>query len=334
MAPVRFGIIACSSIARRRFLPALAVSSLARLERIGSRDMAKAEQYAREFSAAKHGDYDGVLADPEVDAVYVSTPPLLHEEWVFKALANRKHVLCEKPAFATFSAAFEAVERSRANGVRLHEGYAFKHHPQHRVVRSLIETGRIGRPRFFQSEFTYPHPPEHDIRLDPRLGGGVFHDSAGYPVAAALLQMPGQPTAVFCRMGFDARTTVDDAFCLGLDFSGGEMAQMIVAFGVQYRSRYAVIGTHGRVEVERAFAVAPGLKTTVTLETDAGTESFSVDPADQFRLMIDDFSALLTGVSAVGEDFETELLRQHAVMDAAARSQREGRSVDLTEYRL
>ena len=85
MAPVRFGIIACSNVARRRFLPALGASTTARLEHVGSRDPAKAGQYAREFSCAKSGSYEAVLADPAVDAVYISTPPSLHTEWVHRA---------------------------------------------------------------------------------------------------------------------------------------------------------------------------------------------------------------------------------------------------------
>lgn len=333
MPPVRFGIIACSSVARRRFLPALGASTTARLERVGSRDAAKAERFAREFSCAKHGDYESVLNDPEVDAVYVSTPPSLHEEWVLRALDSGKHVLCEKPAFPTFAAASEAGKRSRANGVRLMEGYVFKFHPQHATVRSLIEQGRIGKPRFFQAEFTYPRPPEDDIRLNPALEGGVFRDSAGYPVAAALLQMPGEPEAVFCQLGFDSAAGVDNALCLWMRFTSGETAQMLVAFGAQYRSRYAIVGTQGRIELERAFAVPPQSNAIIALETDAGVEKISVGAVDQFRLMADGFAAQISGAEP-RKDFETDLLRQHAVMDAAARSHREKRMVDLSEYRL
>ncbi len=127
------------------------------------------------------------------DAVYISTPPSLHEEWVNKAAAAGKHILCEKPAFGDLRTAKKAVEHCRAAGVRLLEGYAFKYHPQHALVRSLVAAGRIGAPRFFSAEFTYPRPAGNDIRLKPELAGGVFHDSAGYPVAAALMQMPGVP---------------------------------------------------------------------------------------------------------------------------------------------
>ncbi len=332
MSPVRFGIIACSSVARRRFLPALITSKQAQLVHVGSRDPAKAAQFAREFSGAKSGNYDAVLADPEVEAVYISTPPSLHEEWALKAVAKGKHVLCEKPAFGDFRSAVAVVDRCRAAGVRLAEGYSFRWHPQHAILRSLVEKGRIGQPRFFSAEFTYPRPPEHDIRLNPQLEGGVFRDSAGYPVAAALLQMPSRPVSVFCQMGQDRATGVDDAFSLWMRFASGETAQMLVAFGAHYRSRYAIVGTQGRVEAERAFSVGPQMKTIIALETDAGPERIEIEPDDQFRRMLEDFSAQIRGGTSQPRDFETDLLRQHAVMDAAARSHREGRVIAFSDY--
>lgn len=334
MTPVRFGIIACSNVARRRFLPALAASKLAQLVHVGSRDPAKAGEYGREFSCAKSGDYDDVLADPEVEAVYISTPPSLHEQWALEAAAKGKHVLCEKPAFGDLRSAVAVVNRCRAAGVCLAEGYSFRWHPQHAALRSLMEKGRIGQPRFFSAEFTYPRPPENDIRLNPELAGGVFRDSAGYPVAAALLQMSGRPEAVFCQLGQDRAKAVDDTFSLWMRFAEGETAQMLVAFGAHYRSRYAILGTHGRAEVERAFSVGPQMKTYIAIETDAGPERIEIEPADQFRLMVDDFATQIRDRAAPRRDFEGELLRQHAVMDAAARSHREGRAIALSDIQL
>ena len=334
MSPVRFGILACSSVARRRFLPALANSRAAQLVRVGSRDPAKAGEWAREVPGAKSGDYDAVLADPEVEAVYISTPPSLHEEWALKAVARGKHVLCEKPAFGDFRAVVTVMDHCGAAKLRLMEGYSFRWHPQHAVVRSLIAQGRIGQPQFFSAEFTYPRPPEGDIRLNPQLDGGVFRDSAGYPVAAALLQMTGRPEAVFCHRRQDRATGVDDAFSLWLRFTSGETAQMLAAFGAHYRSRYAITGTQGRVEAERAFSVGSQVKTTITLEMETGEERIEVSPDDQFRLMLDDFSAQIRDGSASQNNFEADLLRQHAVMDAAARSHRDGRVILLSDYQL
>jgi predicted dehydrogenase len=329
MAAVQFGIIACSSVARRRFLPALKLATGAQLARLGSRDLAKAEQFAREFSCLKHGSYEAVLADPEISAVYISTPPTMHAEWVHQAAAAGKHILCEKPAFSSGDEARQAVAACRAAGVRLLEGYAFKYHPQHALVKSLIATGRIGAPRFFSAEFMYPRPTGNDIRLKPELAGGVFHDSAGYPVAAALMQMPSAPGSVTCELGRDAASGVDDSVAITLKFSGGEIAHLYAAFGVNYRSRYAIAGTGGRIEVERAFAVPTDKQAVVTVETDSGVEKITLEPADQFRLMIEDFCATISGAAAVKNDFEDALLRLQSVMDAAARSAREKRTVEI-----
>ncbi len=329
MAAVQFGIIACSSVARRRFLPALKLASGAQLARIGSRDAVKAEAFAREFSCPKHGSYEAVLADPQINAVYISTPPTLHAEWVHIAAAAGKHILCEKPSFGSGDEARKAVAACRAAGVRLFEGYAFKYHPQHALVHSLIAAGRIGTPRFFSAEFTYPRPPANDMRLKPELAGGVFHDSAGYPVAAALMQIPSASVSVQCEQSRDAATGVDDSVAITLKFSGGEIAHLYAAFGVNYRSRYAVAGTSGRIEVERAFAVPTDKPAAVTIETDSGVEKLMVEPADQFRLMIEDFCATISSSVAANNNFESDLLRLQSVMDAAARSAREKRSVEI-----
>jgi predicted dehydrogenase len=329
MAAVQFGIIACSSVARRRFLPALKLASGAQLARIGSRDAAKAEQFAREFSCPKFGSYEAVLADPQINAVYISTPPTLHAEWVHKAAAAGKHILCEKPAFSTSAEARNALAACRAAGVRFFEGYAFKYHPQHALAKSLVAENRIGAPRFFSAEFTYPRPVGNDIRLKSELAGGVFHDSAGYPVAAALMQIPSAPVSVTCELGRDAASGVDDSVAITLKFSGGEIAHLYAAFGVNYRSRYAIAGTSGRIEVERAFAVPTDKKATVLVESDSGIEKISLEPADQFRLMIEDFCANISGGAAAKNNFEEDLLRLQSVMDAAALSAREQRTVEI-----
>lgn len=332
MAPVRFGIIACSSVARRRFLPALRSSKAGHLEHVGSRDPAKAELVAREFNCGKSGSYDDVLADREVEIVYISTPPSHHDEWVNKALANGKHVLCEKPAFHDYRSAAEAIRRCRSARLRVVEGYSFQWHPQHARVRALVAEKRIGEPRFFNAQFTYPRPQANDIRLNPELAGGVFHDSAGYPVAAALLQLGGSPESVFSQAGRDATAGVDNSLSVTLRFPEGQIAQLLAAFDTHYRSRYSILGTRGRVEVLRAFSVAPDHKAAVLLETDAGEEKISLEPADQFQLMLEDVCAHIR--SGGPRDFETELLRQHAVMDAAARSNQERRAIALSEYNL
>ncbi len=231
------------------------------------------------FSCPKHGTYEAVLADPEINAVYISTPPTMHAEWVHKAAAAGKHILCEKPAFSSGHEARQAVAACRSAGVRLFEGYAFKYHPQHALVHSLVAAGRIGAPRFFSAEFTYPRPVGNDIRLKPELAGGVFHDSAGYPVAAALMQMPGVPVSVSCEQHDEAASGVDGFGGDHLEIFRRRNRAIVRGVWRKLRSRYAIAGTHGRIEVERAFAVPTDKPATVTVEAETGVEKISLEPA-------------------------------------------------------
>lgn len=325
---LRFGLIACSSIARRRFVPALGRCPNARLERIGSRDPARAQALAREVGCAKFGTNEQVLADPEVDAVYISTPIAQHEPWARRAAEACKHILCEKTAVPSHAAARELVALCARHGVRLMEAFSFRYHPQHALVRRFLENERIGAPRIFHGELTYPRPPAGDFRLDSALGGGVFYDAGCYPVAAALMVFGATPVAVSAVLHLDTATGVDDAVAITMVFEGGAVAQCIAGFGLHYRSRYSVLGTAGRIELERAYAIPPDRATAVVVETDAGTERIELAPADVFELMIGDFAAEIES-GGRRQDFEGQLLRQSAVMDAALRSHREGRIIPL-----
>ena len=332
MRPVRFGIIACSSVARRLFIPALRASAKGQLERIGSRDPAKAAQYAAEFSCSKFGSYEDVLNDSDVDAVYISLPCLLHQEWVLKAADRGKHVLCEKPAFPDYAAAVKAAAVCRSSSVLLMENYAFKYHPQHARVADLIASDRIGKALYFQGEFTYPLPDKGDIRLNPDLGGGVFYDSAGYPVAAALHQMKGKPVSVSSQRGRNG--AIDSSFAMLLNLEGGVTVHALVSFGAFYRSRYSILGSKGRIELLRAYAVPVQMRTSLLVETEAGEEKIEIEPANQFQLLLDAFCTRLSGPNSTNDVFDPQLLLRHAVMDAARRSDLEKRTIQFSEYDL
>lgn len=333
MPKVRFGILACSSVARRRTIPAILAAANAHLERIGSRSLEKAQRYAAEFGCGKSGTYEDVLRDDAVDAIYISTPPAEHEHWILEAARYGKHVYCEKPAVGSYAAACRITELFAAKGLRIMEGYMFRYHPQHRVVQDLIRGGRIGVPKLFQGWYLYPYPQGGNFRLQRTLGGGVFRDAAGYLVAAVMDIFSEKPTSVFCDMTTCDVSSVDDFVGMLIEFSGGRRAQTAAAFGLQYRSRYAITGTAGRVEVQRAFAVGADQAATIVLETDQKEETIEVSAADQFKLMIDDFSGELLGQSSE-KRFEQRLLDHHQVMDAALRSYREKRRVLLNEYSL
>ena len=151
--------------------------------------------------------YEEVLANPDIDAVYISLPNSLHEEWSVKAMEAGKHVWCEKPAALTYHGAKRMIQIAKASNVRLMEGFMFRLHPQHAKVQELIQDGTMGEILTFEGCFAVPMPaPETNI-LKRELGGGVLNDAAIYPIAASRMTLPptsggttrGRPTT--CNAG-------------------------------------------------------------------------------------------------------------------------------------
>ena len=136
---IRFGIIGCSRIAESSTIPAILESKFAEIEIIGSRTGAKAKKIAKKFDCKKYGNYDDVLKDSNVDAVYISTPVGLHEKWAIRAAKHGKHILCEKSATSSFSSAKKIISEAKKNRVRIMEGFMFRFHPSIEKVREIID---------------------------------------------------------------------------------------------------------------------------------------------------------------------------------------------------
>lgn len=314
--PIKFGIIGCSRVAKKRFLPAVVSSKKARLRHIGSRNLVRAEEYAKEFGAEKAGFYEDVLNDEEVSAVYISTPPPLHFEWVIKAAEAGKHIICEKPAFLNLAEAKDALEICREKGVRIFENYAFLYHPQHAIVRNLSE--KIGKIGFFDAHFTYPLPDAGDIRLKAELLGGVSYDSLGYPIVAAIFHLDSLPHKVLGKEEINKDLDIDVSAEVELFLSGGVKAKCRAAMGEEYSSFYKLYGETGSLEVCRAFSVNVDKPTNVILETKNVRKNIFVKPASQFLLAINDFCEGVFN-SSYG-NFEKDILTRAKVMEAVRRS--------------
>lgn len=311
---IRFGIIGCSRVARRRFLPALVSSHCATLIFVGSRDTKKAKEYADEFHAKQYGSYEDVLASKVVDAVYISTPPTLHAEWVLKAARAGKHIICEKPAFTDVETAGAAAKACRDNKVRLFENYAFLYHTQHEVARALSE--KIGGIERITLRYLYPFPPEGDIRLKPELGGGVLHDSFGYPIATALFYFGEIPQSASSVETHDAKLGIDTSAELSLRFSKNRTLEGKVQIGSdEYASSYVLYGPQGSITLCRAFAVDADKSVEIILETKNGKEKITIPSASQFQLALDNFCETVNGNRK--NDFEDELLMRARVKSVA-----------------
>jgi len=175
-APVRWAILSTAHI-NRLVIPGAHASPKVDLAAVASRDKARAEAYAREWEIPKaYGSYEELLADPEIEAIYISLPNTLHYEWSVKALEAGKHVLCEKPFSrvpAEVEAAFDVAERE---GRFLSEAFMYRHNPQSARLAELVAGGVIGELRLIRSSFSYSLYDASNIRLRPELDGGALMD--------------------------------------------------------------------------------------------------------------------------------------------------------------
>jgi predicted dehydrogenase len=298
---VRVGILGCSDIARRKFIPALQGSTGAVLRGIGSRDRGKAAAVNPGETCEVLG-YEDLLAHPAIDLVYLSLPNHLHEEWTLRALQSGKHVICEKPLALSAASAERMLNCAGERGLLLYENLMYLHHPQHAAVKELIASGGIGRIQSLRSVFGFPFPTEGNFRLDPEKGGGAFHDLARYPLSTALYFLRGD-SYQFKGYALDRNGLNVALHGIALT-AAGELFSFSMAFGQQYESHYEIIGELGKIRVERAYTTPAELENLVQVSCGERDASFAVPPCDHFRLMIEHVCALVRNAGDFRETHE------------------------------
>ncbi|WP_410672845.1 Gfo/Idh/MocA family protein [Amycolatopsis sp. cmx-4-68] len=188
MTHLRWGLLAAGTIAAH-FAAGVEESKHGELAAVAARDGDRARDFAARFEIPKaYGSYEDLLADPDVDAVYVSTPHPLHKQWAIAAAEAGMHVLCEKPLTITAADAEEVIAAARRNDVFLMEAFMYRLHPQTRRLVELIASGAIGEVRAVDTTFSFDSNPEETARLgDPALGGGGILDVGCYCTSLARL---------------------------------------------------------------------------------------------------------------------------------------------------
>ena len=335
---LRFGIIGCSRIARKSTIPAIQNSEFAELVMIGSRSESKAEKFANEFHCEQFGTNDDVIANDSLDAVYISTPIGMHEEWTIKAANTGKHILCEKSSTTSFESAKKMIGVCNDNNVRVMEGFMFRFHPQHQKVRELIDNNSIGELFSFNGSFGFPKFPDGDIRYNSKVGGGFLNDSACYPICASRIIFEQEPISISCTMFKDPKTGVDIKGASHMKYDDEKIASMTYGNGSFYQAKYRVWGTKGTISLKRAYSLPADFKTSVDIQYNDTTdwastenETFEINPANHFSIMINAFCQEITGDKKSLFNFEEDLKNQARVMEAHRVSSEEKRFVSLDE---
>jgi D-xylose 1-dehydrogenase (NADP+, D-xylono-1,5-lactone-forming) len=321
---VKLGLLSTANI-NRMIIGAARSSPRVDVVAVASRDANRARAYASEHSISRsHGSYDELLADGDVDAVYVSLPNALHHEWTMRAMAAGKHVLCEKPYSRRPEEVEEAFDAAEQRGLVLMEAFMYRHHPQIRQVTELVASGAIGGLQLVRAAFSFPLAGDTNIRARPELDGGVLMDVGCYCISGARL-FGGRPESVIGLQLLGA-TGVDMTFHGLLRFPGEIVGQFDCSFRLVHRQSLEAIGDEGSLLVEAPWRADWGGGLVVKRGDE--TDRLEIPPADPYRLELENLADAIAGVAPplLGRE---DALDQARTIDALYRSASEGRSVGL-----
>lgn len=266
---ISVGVLGAARVVKMALIdPSAAVDGI-EIAAVAARDHERAVAYAAEHGIARvHHDYDAILDDPDIDAVYIPTPAALHGYWMNRAIDAGKHVLCEKPFTANAAEAAAIARRADVGDIVVMEAFHSRYHPMWARISDLIHTGAIGEIHTARVSFVAPHPDPADIRWRHELGGGALMDLGVYPVRL-LRFLFGEPEV----RGARARVVdnVDAAMTAQLLFRNSVAAEVVASMEVsaEYSVELDITGAEGRLHVRMPYH--PYLHGLLTLTTDSGT---------------------------------------------------------------
>ncbi len=284
----RWGVLGTARIAEQQVIPAIQRSSNGEVVAVSS-SSGRAAAYAERLNIpVAHTSHEALLADPDVDAVYIPLPNSAHVEWTVKAATAGKHVLCEKPIALDEAGLAEAEAACDSHGVQLAEAFMYRHHPQIAAVRDLLASGRIGDLVAIDGRFHFrlDRSAGPNIRLDPDLGGGALRDVGCYPVDLMNLLAGAAPDEVVATSiergdvdtttaGFLRYGDVVGTFSCGFDAPAGDSA--------------LVTGSAGTIGIRRPFRPDRGGAVLVVTGADGNSETIEPD-GDAYVAEVEDFA--------------------------------------------
>jgi predicted dehydrogenase len=331
MESVRWGIMSVSGHYALRVHQPLSRLPEARIAAIASRGPDKAREAASRLGIAKsYGSYAELIADPEVEAVYIPLPNNLHAEWAIAALEAGKHVLCEKPLAMDAAQAKAMAAKAKEKGLLLMEAFMYRFHPQWVRAREIVASGELGRLRAIQSWFSYSNADPANIRNKVETGGGALYDIGCYAVSSARFlasASPGSPAEPKRTLFLAEKDSAFGTDILGtglLDFgSEGPRASFHVATKAFPVQRVEVMGERGSLAVILPFNAFADVPMALEVTTGLGTRRIEAGPADQYGLLFAAFSKAIRAKASAPTPPEDGIANM-AALDALFRSDKSG----------
>ncbi|GCE49432.1 putative dehydrogenase [Thermosporothrix hazakensis] len=294
---IRWGILGTAQISIRAVAPAIQASTNGRLVAVASRDPQKAaDLYSFVPGLRIYADYQELLDDPAIDAVYIPLPNSLHAEWAIKAAEAGKHVLCEKPLAVTVEEAKEMIEAAEEHNVLLMEAFMYRFHPQIQWALKQIHAGEIGQIKLVRASFTIDIRDEpENIRLKPELAGGSLVDLGCYAVNLCHAVYGQAPRSVSARVHVVKPGGVDLAMAAILDYGEGRYGLIDSGFEGPRRQSVEIVGDLGTLTIPVPFAIR-NMEGIVFAMKNGQMAERNFPMVDQYQLQVEHFAeCVLTG---------------------------------------
>jgi predicted dehydrogenase len=296
MEKVRFGFIGAGSIAKSALYPALMNSSVGEIYAVAGKDGNRAKSLSP--SGKFYTDYQDLIDDPKVEAVYISLPNSLHIPWSIKAMQAGKHVLCEKPIAMNAQELKEAIKVSESTGKLLMEATWNRWHPRTVRIKQLVDSGVIGKITAIDASFTFDGLDAGNYRTVPELGGGSLYDLGPYSAVAPLWITNFAPikdiaTEVTWHPG-GSDETIKTTYTIG-----DVKATTLTSMNIPKKITLVIKGTEGTISTggNDAF-VSHNSPSTLIIETKDGKKVEEFAACDPYQLMADSFAKKIRGQQA------------------------------------
>jgi D-xylose 1-dehydrogenase (NADP+, D-xylono-1,5-lactone-forming) len=289
--PLRLGILGAARIALGGIIPAANRTERVVVAAVATRSGKKSREIRQIAPEADlFEDYDSLLEDPDLEAVYIPLPNSMHVEWTLKAIEAGMHVLCEKPFALEAAEAERAIEAAEKSGLALMEGFMFRLHPQTLRLRELLSGGAVGDVRQVVAEFGHRLDDSEDVRGIGSLGGGSLGDVGCYCVSALRLAFGTEPRRASAFARFDEEGA-DRELAGVLEFESG-LGILSSSISSARRERLEIAGTEGTISLDAPFrADKAGGTIKVTRSGESFTETF--EAADPYRAELEEFAAAI-----------------------------------------
>ena len=286
---IRMGIVGAADIAHRMFLPSLLENEQFICAGVASRSQDKRTRFKEDFNIPCFENYEDIVSDKTIDALYIPLPPALHFEWAKKALQANKHVLLEKPSTICLEQTKELVALAKQKNLVLQENYMFQYHSQLNYILEMVKQGIVGDIRLIRSSFGFPLREKNDFRYNKELGGGALLDAGGYVVKLGSIFLGETAQIETASSGQVEGYNVDMYGSVTMRNNEGLVYQGAYSMDCYYQCSLEIWGNKGRIYTNRIFTAPPKYSPIIIVENNEGKKEIELSPDKHFSQSIKAF---------------------------------------------